>query len=435
MNDIKLRNGIGNRGMPRSERCSRMPWPLDRTRPFGSDVGTAGNFRAALFCLMLASASWACGGAPDRSEEITRSDSAGVEAVLNGQTDRMLDWTFQPILDIGGDSEGPTAFFRVFPSSIGVDSLGNLYVLDAGNFRVSVFDRAGHQIRSFGRRGEGPGEFGFPSDMAVSPAGEVAVYDFARRALVRFDEKGSYTGLDPLPGPLQRQVALLHDGTIAAAVSQSPSSADSTDYRVLALGRDTVEIAWVRQITRFDPQQFSCMSLASPPYFGDRVIWAAGGNRVTASVDADYSIQVFDHSRLVAEWRRDLPVIRSTLELAAWEVAEGDSLRYRGPAGGPRPDCAVPAEEAARKFGYADVAQILKEMAVSPEGGVWLRRRTEAPGEQPIDVLDASGAYVGTLPTQSPFPALFRSPDEVVSVETDDFGLTHIVVYQISKGS
>jgi hypothetical protein len=42
--------------------------------------------------------------------------------------------------------EGPEAFFRVFPTSIGLDSLGNLYVLDAGNYRISVFDRSGRHL-------------------------------------------------------------------------------------------------------------------------------------------------------------------------------------------------------------------------------------------------------------------------------------------------
>jgi hypothetical protein len=41
---------------------------------------------------------------------------------------------------------------------------------------------------------------------------------------------------------------------------------------------------------------------------------------------------------------------------------------------------------------------------------------------------------VGTLPTESPFPALFRGTDEIIVVETDDFDIPHIVVYRIHRG-
>jgi hypothetical protein len=348
-----------------------------------------------------------------------------VALVLNDQGDRMLDWTFERVFDLGGADDGPTAFFRVFPTSIGLDSLGNLYILDAGNYRISVFDRAGRHLRSFGRQGEGPGELGFPAYMAVSPAGEVAVYDFAPRALVLFDSDGTFTGTFPLPGPLQSKVVFLDDGGIAAAVIQPANAPDSIDDRLLTLGGDTVEIGRARRISDPRPRQFSCPLLAERPYFEPSVVWAAAGNRIALNDVADYSVRIVEHNRLAAIWRRNLPVIQSTLELAAWEVNRGDSLRFRG--------CAVPAEEVARKLGYADVAPIVTSLAVAPDGGVWLRRRTDLPGKLPIDVLDSTGAYVGTLPSESPFPALFRSSDEIVAVETDDFNVPRVVVYRIAR--
>jgi dienelactone hydrolase len=51
------------------------------------------------------------------------------------------------------------------------------------------------------------------------------------------------------------------------------------------------------------------------------------------------TLRSFDDGRLSAIWRRVVPVIQTTLELAAWEVGQGDSLRVFG--------CAVPPEEAA----------------------------------------------------------------------------------------
>ena len=45
------------------------------------------------------------------------------------------------------------------PCDIEVDSEGNIYVLDGGNYRVVKYDRDWNFITSFGRQGEGPGEF------------------------------------------------------------------------------------------------------------------------------------------------------------------------------------------------------------------------------------------------------------------------------------
>jgi hypothetical protein len=89
------------------------------------------------------------------------------------------------------------------------------------------------------------------------------------------------------------------------------------------------------------------------------------------------------------------------------------------------------AEEAARQFGYHETTPMIQALALSPDGEVWLRRRTEVPGESHIDVLDATGAYVGTLPAESPFPALFRGADEIVTVERDDLDRPLVVVYRV----
>ena len=44
-------------------------------------------------------------------------------------------------------------------SSPCMDSAGNVYVGDAQNYRIVVFDKTGHFLRSMGREGSGPGEF------------------------------------------------------------------------------------------------------------------------------------------------------------------------------------------------------------------------------------------------------------------------------------
>lgn len=74
----------------------------------------------------------------------------------------------------------------VFPIDVALSGDGRLYVIDAGNSRIQVFDEEGNYITHFGQRGTGPGEFEFgtattPSalsgDIAVGSDGNVYVVD------------------------------------------------------------------------------------------------------------------------------------------------------------------------------------------------------------------------------------------------------------------
>lgn len=359
-------------------------------------------------------------------EERPPVDPAGAAVVAYDGPDRLLNWTFEPVLDLGtANGVGPTAFFRVSTESVGTDSTQNIYVLDAGRHVVSVFDNLGGHLHSYGRKGGGPGEFGFPAYLSVDSRGNTAVYDYDKRALVLFARDGSYEELFPLPIPMDGRIVSMENGDVAAAVAEPIAGGDSVNVRLLLLGSDTTEVANVKRLNAFEQQRFACPMPALPSLFLPRIIWDGNGDRIASSDDFSYSVRVRGPSRQSAVWKRDLPSIAGTLELAAWDVADGDSLRVFG--------CAVGPEEAAEKLGYGDTAPTIKDITVTPSGGAWILRRTAVPGEQRIDVWDQSGRYLGTLPTGSPFPALFRGSDEIVTVEPDEFDVPHVVVYKISK--
>ncbi len=75
------------------------------------------------------------------------------------------------------------------PLAVAMDAAGRIYVLDAKQHRVQVFDATGAFSFSFGRyeRGKQPDELSEPTRVAVSPAGDAAyVYDYDTYELKKF---------------------------------------------------------------------------------------------------------------------------------------------------------------------------------------------------------------------------------------------------------
>lgn len=62
-------------------------------------------------------------------------------------------------------------------SGIAVDRAGVVYVSDAADARIWIFDANGRSLRALGRKGEGPGEFQSPTGIAIGPDGRLYVRD------------------------------------------------------------------------------------------------------------------------------------------------------------------------------------------------------------------------------------------------------------------
>jgi len=91
--------------------------------------------------------------------------------------------------------------------SMAVDSKLNIYILDRQNQRILKFDRDGDFIWETGQKGQGPGEFQFPSNVVLTPSESIAVRD---GSLIHFFSndgifqktvklKGRFMGLKILP--------------------------------------------------------------------------------------------------------------------------------------------------------------------------------------------------------------------------------------------
>ena len=89
--------------------------------------------------------------------------------------------------DVDSDNEN-LAFSS--PGDIVEDRAGNVYIADAGAYRVLKFDKDGKFLASFGRKGQGPGEFSSISSLTVESADRLHVLDSSQRRIQIFSTEG-----------------------------------------------------------------------------------------------------------------------------------------------------------------------------------------------------------------------------------------------------
>jgi len=129
-------------------------------------------------------------------------------------TIKVFDMAGDLIGIIGGErGEEPGQF--LFPTYVAVDGTGNLYVTDTLNSRLQVFDPDGKYVRTIGQRGSAWGMFDKPKGVALDSFGNVYVADSGWSNVQIFNPKGQvvlfFGGRGPIPGMLKNPTAIVID--------------------------------------------------------------------------------------------------------------------------------------------------------------------------------------------------------------------------------
>ena len=96
------------------------------------------------------------------------------------------------------------------PTDVAWDSQGNTYVSDGYvNSRVAKYDKDGNWVKSWGSKGNGPGQFNLPHTIAIDRNDNVYVGDRSNRRIQVFDTEGKFLRqftIDIQPDPKTRAV-------------------------------------------------------------------------------------------------------------------------------------------------------------------------------------------------------------------------------------
>jgi DNA-binding beta-propeller fold protein YncE len=112
------------------------------------------------------------------------------------------------------------------PEAVKISSEGRLYLSDLRNDRIQVFDADGKPLMSFGRSGSGPGEFKSPAGLAFDKDDNVYVTEIGNNRIQVFDKSGKFLTMWGRKGAGNGEFTNLH-GIIVDKVNGYVYAADT----------------------------------------------------------------------------------------------------------------------------------------------------------------------------------------------------------------
>ena len=123
-------------------------------------------------------------------------DDAGGDLYISeyGEYDRIQRFTPERryVCEWGGHGREPGQFVR--PQNMAFDADDRLWVADACNHRIQVFDRSGTLLQYWGRQGSEPGEMYYPYCLALDGRGHLYVCEFGNHRVQKFTLDGRSLG-------------------------------------------------------------------------------------------------------------------------------------------------------------------------------------------------------------------------------------------------
>jgi hypothetical protein len=367
---------------------------------------------------------------------VTVTDSAGVRITLSADDARpFAELSGEPVLDLGGpDASGSAQFANI--RGIRVDGTGRLLVADGGSNELRTFAPDGRHLATFGRSGEGPGEFRRIRLLGVFASDSVALWDDVTSRLTVVNAEGelvrtveSWSGDDLQP----RAFAVYADGSVLVNEGRILEAASLEDGVILA---DTVRLARLHPGTRTQTAQATALGTLwlwtgdnqlNLPFSGATSAFALSGEEIhlVSGPWAEFRVRVFAGGRLTEQYgvrRPARPVTGSEVRQlrASYDAFENPRMR----------DGMIAAlDHPSRPTQLPAYSQIV----AARNGHVWARIYTVDPfGESTWDVFSADHVFQGQVRTPARFFLHAVERERVIGVWYDALDVEHVRAYALS---
>ncbi|MYA63461.1 MAG: hypothetical protein F4139_15385 [Gemmatimonadetes bacterium] len=321
--------------------------------------------------------------------------------------------TLVEVLRIGSLDDTCDAFGDVM--SLAVDGDGRIYVADRQASEIRVFSPQGECLRTFGRSGEGPGEFSLLAGIAWQPPGFLWTIDSVAERFTVFDSLGTVLATHPL--------------------RLGPAAAHPWPMWVDGGGSLHFWVPGFDRIVRYGtgPGLDSLESVPEPDRIPTREAYteqaAVGGSRISVQRGIPYLPHIL--------WTMNPSGNMWQANSSSFAIHEttygGDTLRIV------RLDREAPRLEGRERDSIANAIGIaarrlperkraFEDIRTSPDGWVWIE--TEQGATRAWEVFDERGYYLGRVASpvpieKKPFPVFGNGM--VTGVTLDELDVPYVV--------
>ena len=405
----------------------------------GDDFGPAAARAFEPLVLFAAIAAGGCttDGPPAAAGDLTTTIDTvdGVVRIVNSGAPPKWQLTLQTAigprsLEVGDG--GPEEFGRVTTAALGPDD--EVYVGDSQYLEIRVFGLDGEHHRTFGREGEGPGEFPAHINSLAWVGDRLLALDLIggrineysadgeplgqRIAPGRWGGSGPGEGLHPAGGDEVYSQSLVTEGTglATAFVGQNAAGETGDTIRFLVASWDQSIVCEYNEGWLWFFENIYSPKLAQHP--------GPGGTMYQARTDI-YSIALTRGADTLRIIERTLPAeALSDEEWASVADAFAAGLRERRGA-----SCEPPRPT------RPETKPFINEISIAPDGRLWVEAFGAAGNRW--DVFDVEGRLLASVPLvewkESAVPAF--GTDHMLTIRQDSLELDYVDVWRIERGA
>jgi plasmid stability protein len=369
---------------------------------------------------------------------------------------RLPEWGLEERLTIGESTGAPEyELFRVTDATVLQD--GSIAVANRGTAEVRVYGPDGRYVRSFGREGQGPGEFERLSWVARADGDVLVTFDADLRRVTWFASTGEVLRTLTIDPEAATPANATRFGTtsveavgsargrllVRAGYLRRSGEGEFRDMFTLALADERGALA--DTLGQYSGQELyfhaapSGLTLATPPIFGHDTHIGAAADRLVAGSSERFALDVYDGSVLQMKIVATVDVAPATqTEVEAWL----QSRRERASEGsGPGGELARLSIEAAP---VRQTPPAFQRLAVDSERSIWVEEPYRVPhGTSRWVVLSADGTPSARVELPMSGPTTPRTAPDLTILEIgegyilglrrDEHEIEQVVLYRLER--